>query len=281
VSNTLLVNVNLMRRSLAGAKVARAFEAAQARQAALAGHATLVGALAALEATRDWAVKEGIIRALLAEHQAGCADVWSAALTVAFYPMLVRLRARLREGAFDRDDLDQLVVIAFLTALQDVTREADRDRLPMRLATQTRVHVVAVLERERSRQNARRRLTDASLGDLLGPEPEPPLDAREVDGDEPEDEARAFLAWAARQVPADRLELLVSLHLEHEKLPAVVARRHPEADPDERRAIRQKLKRQRSRAVERLRARLPRSPSPETEPPCATWLRGQAGASSP
>lgn len=280
MSNTLLATVNVLRRGLAGAKTSRAFEAARARQTALAGHATLTTALATLEAANDWAVKEAILRAFVAEHGSASADVWSTALTVAFYPMLVRLRARLREGAFDGDDLDQLVVTAFLAAIQDLTREPDRDRLALRLASRTREIVGAALDKERLRESVRRRVGDAFLGDVLGPEPEPPLDARDVNGDEPEDEARAFLAWAARQVPADRLELLVTLHLDHEKLPAVVARRYPDADPEERRAIRQRLKRQRSRAVERLRAALPRSTPPTSEPSCAEWLRCQAGASS-
>jgi len=277
VSNTLLATINELRRVVRGPHAGRVFRAAQERHAALGPHADLPTALRALEGAPSYGDKELIVRALLAEHQAGGAAVWSSALAVAFYPMLVRLRARLREGVCDGGDLDQLVLGSFLEALREVSPGPETDRVPMRLAIQTRHRVAAALEAEQRELRGRQRLLERPE-ETPEPAVQPASEAPDVDGDEPEDEGAAFLAWASKNLPGDRLELLVSLHIEHVKLPSVVARRHPEASPEERRAIQLRLKRQRSRAVERLRSLVPRAQAPVEEPPVAWWWQRYVAA---
>ena len=80
--------------------------------------------------------------------------MWASLLLGAFKPMLVRLRGRLVSDTVPGDELDQLVVTAFLAALTEVPL---MDRLPMRLRQRTERQVFAFLRKEREQRHRHRR----------------------------------------------------------------------------------------------------------------------------
>jgi hypothetical protein len=62
-------------------------------------------------------------------------------LIVAYYPMLSRLRFRTYNERVTRDDLDQLVILAFLRALERVPIERRPHRLALQLRQYTASHL--------------------------------------------------------------------------------------------------------------------------------------------
>ena len=115
-------------------------------------HADAASVLAMLddEAEGTYAAREALTEAIIREHRASRAAVWASLLLGAFKPMLVRLRGRLVSDTVPGDELDQLVVTAFLAALTDVPL---MDRLPMRLRQRTERQVFAFLRKEREQRH--------------------------------------------------------------------------------------------------------------------------------
>jgi hypothetical protein len=66
---------------------------------------------------------------------------------VAYYPMLSRLRRRLVSG-LPYEELDQIVVTAFLAAIRALSEREHRDRLTMRLRQRTEDQVFGLLRKE-------------------------------------------------------------------------------------------------------------------------------------
>jgi len=86
------------------------FQKAKSQYKALADHETAMSVLALLssESKRHWEEKDNLVRALIKESQTRPHPYWGTLLTIAFYPMLSRLRGRITGNALTRDDFDQL-----------------------------------------------------------------------------------------------------------------------------------------------------------------------------
>lgn len=125
-----------MRRWLDGPAAAAALASARERHPALADFAAMADMLRALEGRSAGIVTKGrITRAVLDEYQARPAEAWAAALVVAYYPMLWRLRCRLGCDGMEPEDLDHLVVECFLVEARRL-RTADRPILGLRQRTE-------------------------------------------------------------------------------------------------------------------------------------------------
>jgi hypothetical protein len=112
LSNTL----DQLKKTLSGSRAERIYAQARPRHRALAPYET-VGALVTATARGSslFAVdREAIHAAVVAEFQLSPEPLWQSLLLVAFTPMLVRIRARLRRPGCE--DLDQSVLLAFLEA---------------------------------------------------------------------------------------------------------------------------------------------------------------------
>ena len=99
---------------------AKPWSTAQARHPVLNRVATIHSVLAILGDTGNNALryKDILTRALIAEHKRNPGAFWTAALLLAYSPMLYRLRGRIMGDAFSSDDLDQLVISAFLDVVK-------------------------------------------------------------------------------------------------------------------------------------------------------------------
>jgi hypothetical protein len=254
VKSALRDDLERLRQDAITVRHQRAFEAGRARQPAIAAHADAASVLTMLddEVEGTYPAREVLMNALIHEHRATRASVWASLLLGAFKPMLVRLRNRLVSDTVPGDELDQLVVTAFLAALTDVPLT---DRVPMRLRQRTERQVFAFLRKEREQRHP-----GIDVEELEDVEPEA-LSPRTAPTDEDLYDLALLLQRAVDSgVSTSGLDVVEATVLHRELLRAYVDRLAPGNDVDRERLY-QRLKRQRLRAMQRLKTLLT-APSP-------------------
>jgi len=253
VKNALRNDLERLRRDALSPRHQGAFDAGRKRQPALAAHVNAASALAMLddEAEGTYPGREALMKALIQEHRASGSPVWSTLLLGAFKPMLVRLRNRLVSDTVPGDELDQLVITSFLGTLTDIPLI---DRLPMRLRQRTERQVFAFLRKERWHRHP-----DIDVETLEDVEHEEPTVSEPTDA-ELYDLALLIQRAMEEGISTSGLDVVAATVLRRELLRAYVDRLAPGEGVDRERLY-QRLKRQRSRAMQRLRALLTR-PSP-------------------
>lgn len=231
------------------------FAAARAQRPAFARHATLESVLAALADVREetYPQREALTRALLAEMQASSSPAWTAALAAAYAPMLNRLRRRILGNAVPREDLDQLVLATFLSVARGFPLSRWREWTAARLRQQTAREVFRYLRKERAEQHDT--YTQTQLAEWLP-------DARHatpVESPRRPSVRRSFVKrdavlvhLARASLPRSDVDVLMATVVRREKLRAYVSRL-VEGDAAEAERTYQRLKRQRTRLLQRLR----------------------------
>lgn len=231
------------------------FAAARMQRPAFARHTTLESVLVALADTREvtYPNRESLTRALVAEMQASSSPAWTAALASAYAPMLRRLRHRLRSNAVSKEDLDQLVLATFLSVARRFPLLRWQDWTAVRLRQQTAREVFRVLRKERAEQHET--YTQAQLAEWL-PDARPTTSAespRRPSLRHSFVRRDAVLVQLARaNLPRSDVEVLMATVVRREKL-RVYASRLVEGDAVETERTYQRLKRQRTRLMQRLR----------------------------
>jgi len=228
------------------------FEQGHARHGALTVHPDVASVLAALsqDDEHSYPEREALTQAILAEHRTSHAPLWASILIVAYYPMLCRLRLRLGSDVLAYDELDQLVVTAFLGALDDVPPAQCADRVAMRLRQHTKRRVFETLRKEHEEQ---RPGTDAFELHELDADPIDPVSLDTIH-DEAIFDLTLLLERAVKEgIPPGQLEVVAATVLRGEPLRSYVERISPDDDA-ERNRMYQRLKRQRTRTLNRVRA---------------------------
>ena len=237
---------------------ARVFDEAKPRHRCLARHTTVFSVLAVMggESPSGWSEREALTRALIAEHQATSLPFWASALLVAYYPMLSRLRHRIWGEALDHDDLDQLVISCFLQVVAVFPLAEVTDRTALRLRQRTERRVFKAVRHEQQAQRCHAELGEVAEEPSVAPFDEEPLEPiSEVDAEE----TVAMLIDLAGQ----HLDLVVATILKRERLRHYVKRVNGDEQPHER--VYQRLKRRRTRAVNRLRDLLEATLGPRSD----------------
>jgi len=246
-------------RQDAQTRLRHGFREARVRRPALAAYDDIATVLAAMaeDGLASYPEREALSRAMLDEYRAGGGSVWASALVVAYYPMLSHLRNRLVCTSLPRDELDQMVITGFLSAVNEIPPHELLDRLPMRLRQRTERHVFAYLRKEREHYcPAAEREDVASLG------AERSGQRQLAEANEQLLDLSLLLDRAQAQgVSTNSLEVVEATVLRRELLRTYVERVGPGNAAARERAY-QRLKRQRSRAIKRLRALLSVSPVP-------------------
>jgi hypothetical protein len=261
VKNALRDDIERLRRDAVSARHRHAFEASRARQPALAVHADAASVLATLDddAEGTYATREALVLALLHEHRASRAAVWASLLLGAFKPMLVRLRGRLISDTMPGDELDQIVVTAFLGSLTEVPLS---NRLALRLRQRTERQVFALLRKEREQRH-----TDIDVEELEDFDEDAMTDSiapgRAHTHEELYDHALLIQRAIQEGLPTSGLDVVEATVLRREVLRTYVERLGPDDDVTRERLY-QRLKRQRSRAMRRLQALLTAPPAPSS-----------------
>lgn len=251
MSNALRTVIERLRKDALTAPQ-RAFDAARAREPALAAHADVASVLAALadDSEATYPARDALTRALLAEHRASGEALWASVLLVAYYPMLSRLRHRLVSDTVPRDELDQLVVTSFLAAMTKLPVHEQLDRVAMRLRQRTERQVFAYLRKEREHLHP-----IAEVEELVQLDTEA-LAPRRTTIDERLYDLALLLRRAVKEgIPQSGLDVVAATVLRQELLRSYVERMAPDDDLARERMY-QRLKRQRSRALRRLKTLL-------------------------
>ena len=222
------------------------FEAGRLRQPALRAHPDVASVLATLDdaAKPTYPAREALTHALVVEHRTSGSALWASMLLVAFCPMLTRLRGRLVSNTVAGYELDQLVVTAFLAALAELPERMDR--LAMRLRQRTQRRVFAFLRKEREQHRLDTNVEKAVNPDMLTPR---------RSSDKLYDLTLLLRHADEVGISPGGLEIVEATVLRRELLRTYVARLEPE-DEAARERLYQRLKRQRSRALRKLRTLL-------------------------
>ena len=247
-------------RELRSAASMRVFQEARARHEALAAHEMAFSVLGVLnnECRGAYPEKERLTRALVCEHQERPHSLWASLLLAGYFPMLARLRGRVRGDALDSTDLDQLIVATFLDAVATFPLDERRDRTAMYLRQTTQRAVFDHVRLEQREQELVQSTPPEELGDVPpGSWPGRPLSRRERyrrPGPAARARQRNFLhKYVGADIAPDRLEFIEATVIGKEKIPVLIDRRYPGLDPEDRRALHQRLKRQKSRLMAELR----------------------------
>lgn len=257
MSGALRTVIERLRREVLAAP-RRSFDIGRARHPALAPHEGVASVLAALADDREhtYPDRDALTRTLLAEHRESGDALWASMLLVAYYPMLSRLRHRLVCDTVPRDELDQVVVTAFLGAISELSLLDHADRIALRLRQRTERQVFAFLRKEREQQHP-----SATSDELATLGAEITETGRTATTDEALLDVTLLLERAAHEgLSKAGIEVIEATVLRRERLRSYVERVAPDDDV-ERERMYQRLKRQRTRALRRVRALLARTPT--------------------
>lgn len=230
----------------------RVFDAGRVRQPALEAHPDAASVLSALadDAEATYPVRDALTRALVSEHRSSGHALWASLLLVAFFPMLSRLRNRLVSDTVPGDELDQLVVTSFLAAMTELSIHERTDRVAMRLRQRTERQVFTFLRKEREHRHPSLDVEELTESDLEELAPRRPAT------DEKLYDLALLLQRAVEEgVSPSGLDVVEATVLRRELLRHYVERLVPDDDL-ERERVYQRLKRQRSRALRRLKTLL-------------------------
>lgn len=234
----------------------RIFDTGRGRQPALEVHPDAASVLSVLadDAEATYPTRDALARALVAEHRASGNALWASLLLVAFFPMLSRLRGRLVSDTVPGDELDQLVVTSFLAAMTELPLHDRVDRVAMRLRQRTERQVFGFLRKEREQRHP-----SLEVEELSDSDPEA-LAPRRASTDEKLYDLALLLQRAVEEgISPSGLDVIEATVLRRELLRSYVERLEPDDDLARERLY-QRLKRQRSRALKRLKTLLGTSP---------------------
>ncbi len=248
------------------------FEDARRHQEALGQHLSVASVLGLLsdDGPERYAERDALTLALIAEQRRAPCSLWASVLLIAYFPMLSRLRHRIWGDALPGEDLDQLVVLCFLKAVEEYPLDRHLDRTALRLRQRTER---LVFQRVRREQRSLERQTSTSpevfeelcqggwpeVRDEGHPGPRNASDAADM--------ISLLVELTGDSLDGETFDLLTATLVCGRRIPAFIERLHLGLSPEVRARVYQRIKRRHSRALQRLRPSLegracPRSVSP-------------------
>ena len=221
---------------------------ARERHDALARHGTAAAVIAALDDdVESPAHKDALTRSLLAEYQRSGGKLWSSLLLVAFTPLMLRLRAHVKPPPLvEHDEVDHAVVEAFLHAAAEVD-PVRGSHVCLRLRRLTERHYYRFLKTERQQWKLRDLIEQGDLAPEPLPRPDDVVETLESG------RAAARLAGELQRAGGLQIRLIQDTTLRHESLSTYLTRTYPHLGVEERKRLYQRLKRRRSRTLQRIR----------------------------
>ena len=239
------------------------FDAARKRHAALERYGSVVTVVGLL-GNQDPAQidrKAGLFRAFIIEQQAQPSPLWTSLSLLACFPFLARLRARIVADDMPPDELDQLVMMAFVDVVATFPTKRHTDLPFLRVRRETE-HKVFRQIAQRRRELSMEQLTDPSALECLG---EPPLwheteeDGKRREASESDEIAAAvslLVEHGSDVLDANNFELVTSTPLCGRTIRSYVQSQTSDLSADEVTRLRDNAKRRHSRAIARLRKKM-------------------------
>jgi hypothetical protein len=246
-----------LRRELSNPKNQELFEMARRHNTAFVNHSTLFSVLAALDdrSVTDYTEKETLTRSLIREQQRASNPLWAAILITAYLPMLGRLRSRITGNPLPPKDLDQIIITSFLQVVKEFPLSKWRDHTCVKLRQQTQRRVFRELNQERAHQNfwdprsfeeiLEQELEDMSIWELSRSDK---YDSRDV-----EMEITLLLDYIGNAIDPGKLDLVIATTFNGESLWDFIKLRRLFSTNALNNREYQRLKRQRSRTLKKIR----------------------------
>lgn len=233
------------------------FEEAAARQPALAAYSSVAAVLGAMadESPRRAAEQEGLARAVIEEFQAGSGTYWSSVALLAYLPLAGHVRARLADSGIPDEELDSVAIEAVLKAAATIDVGAGSRLTSLRMrqtAMDLAFAVVNAERRQRAAEAAFAPADDTEARDWTWPNSRKRR-GRVVDREEAETMVSLLKEWAGDLLTAPEFTLLATTIAWRERLWDYVGRTQPSLPLAARIRAVARLKRERSRILERLR----------------------------
>jgi len=205
------------------------------------------------ESEATYPEREALTRALIHEYQMHPTSIWSAVITLAYLPMLRRLRGRITSSQ-TTDDLDQLIVETFLEVVAAFSLDTSKTRTALLLRQATQREVFRLLHRDRMKQKRHETLAalvkEHSCANeiFLGP-----ATVFELEDDEIEELISMLRERAQGIITEAKLALIIETRLRRNSLRDLIANAHPQAAGRDLATLYQRVKRERLRAENKLR----------------------------
>jgi len=240
------------------------FEAARRHHKILSSHNSIESVLNALADTREetYPERSALIHELVIEQHNEPHPLWAAALLLAFYPMLVRLRSRIAETTVLNDELEQIIVTSFLSVIAQCNPQKIPDRIAVWLKHQTRRRVFKSLSRSRLSQKTEIHDTiDKIIIEKGSGWPEFKTEDHK-DLYNPKDATRAVLAlldYGSELLDAECFDLVITTAYCQKTLISYVRRISTNLDIESSSRLYERTRRRYHRAISRLRASINKS----------------------
>jgi len=238
------------RREALSRKYAATYERGRAATPWLEPFTTVESLLHMLEDTRaeTYPLRDGLARALMALHRTATSGLWSSLLLAAYQPLVRRLRGRINPGVLSNDDVDSIVLSAFMEAITKLPLDVPQEYTAKRLKGRTERYVFDKLRKERGQP-----VSTPGLDELM-PEDSAFVEPDERAGDSWIVARRDLFHLAGDRIAHETMNLVIDTYEEPEALRQHIERMQI-ADAAERERAYQRLKKQRTRALRRLRLR--------------------------
>jgi len=217
----------------------------------------------------SWDEKDALTRVLIREQQDAPDELWTALLLAAYFPMLRKLRRRVRGRPPFGVDLDQLTISCFLTTVEKFRLAHHTHHTCVRLRQGTARAYFKTLKAEKRYASLFSPIElHENMVDVISAWSHlRPRKRRELDDDERLELVAMLRERVGNAIAADKLELVIATVLLQEDLRTYAERTCRWTSPGAVTREYERLKRQRSRTLVQLRKVL-RDDCPRSEPPC-------------
>ena len=254
------------------------FLVGRSRHAALAGFESPVEAIRFLNTRGPDGCQQrsAVTAAMIAEAQRRQSDTWATLLMLAYFPGLLGIRATMKPSAgVSADELNALLVESFLETVGALPLASQGRLAVVNLILGTRKAAWQHLVRETARADREEPLPEHA-DDVMGgyyPSPERLALAEEADRELQPERIRDWVEDLLRDETEDDLLLVLGTHATGKPLIDWVREQQPQLDGDA--LVREygRLRRRRSRLLERLRDRLDAAPMSQGSLRAALLLR--------
>lgn len=225
----------------------------------------------------EYQQRDLLVRAMVRQQQQNPHVLWSAALITAFWPMLDWLRGRIRGNAVLPCDLDQLVILFFLEAVEALPLDQVKQFtcVYLRHKTQWRVfRYIRSLQREQACTHYRDwdHLAEYEHFSIT-----PSLDApfESCYRAEPAEVLRALVEFASTRISSEHLVLLLSQLEGPKSLHKIIDQNFAYNDEADKQRAYQRLKVKRQRLISKIHRMLVKKKCPQNELECFVLIEGK------
>jgi len=155
MNNILKQTISALNADILSPKYVSTYTAARYLYDVLASYSSISSVLDVLRDRSDetYPQREELIRVLVTEQQLNPSSFWSSVLIVVCAPMLIKLRHQIYGDIVTEDDLDQIIITSFLTAINECNPKDEAIQLVIWIKHRTKRRVFQALHNDLRKQH--------------------------------------------------------------------------------------------------------------------------------